>query len=196
MKGIVRSVSLTQCLKYLMKFSSIRSAQSLTCTSLLNGCSFFLAWSLDVAMMNFSLESHTSGAYMMNKILDSVLPSLVGYSSSNTAYLYTHQLGSAHTKGKPRYSCLDTKETRGKSIIKILPSLILGHVLLELVESGCSSTDFLNYDVGLILVDLHDKVSVCSLHSECIELSDTLISKGNACLHLYFDISLIKFIIL
>lgn len=78
-----------QCLKYLMKLSSSRSAQSLTWISLLKGWSFFLTSSLVVAMRNFSFEEQMSGANMMKRILASMRPSWVGYSISKMAYLYT-----------------------------------------------------------------------------------------------------------
>jgi len=71
---------------------------------------------------------------------------------------------------------------------KILPALVLRHVLLELLESGISSAKFLQNDVCLLVIRLQDHVSVCSLHSEVVELCDTLVSECDTGGHhgLYF----------
>ena len=58
---------------------------------------------------------------------------------------------------------------------KILPALVLGHLLLELFEGGVSGSKLLKDDVSLLVVRLQDHVSVSSLHSEGVELCDTLV---------------------
>ena len=69
---------------------------------------------------------------------------------------------------------------------KILPALVLRHILLELLEVSLSGTELLNNDVSLLIIRLQDQVSVRSLHSEVIEFSDTLVSECDTGRHHLF----------
>ena len=66
---------------------------------------------------------------------------------------------------------------------KILPSLVLGHVLLEVVEGFFSGTELVNLDGGLVVADFENHVSVGSLHSEVVELGDALVVELNTSGH-------------
>ena len=53
---------------------------------------------------------------------------------------------------------------------RFIPALILGHVFLELSEGSVSSSDLVDDNSVLVVVNLEDEVSVGSLHSEGSEL--------------------------
>ena len=60
-----------------------------------------------------------------------------------------------------------------------LPATVLGQEILELLESAISGSEVLEDNLGLVVVNLEDHISVSSLHSESNELSGAFVSNLN-----------------